>query len=127
MMMRIAAKVVGVFVVAMVMGGVVSGAEPVSLQWLEKGGPGMEVGVTWGVSWPPGVVKKGDGFVMKGSGGKGMSLQSWPLGYWPDGSVKWEGFATVAGTGSAGYEIAVADGAGAPVVAGSAVKVTEGE
>src|SRR4051794_24472640 len=92
-MMRIAAKWVEVLAVAaggMGVGGmrpVVGGAEPVSVQWLEKGGPGISTGVTWGVSFPRGAVKKGEGFVMKGSDGKGMALQAWPLGYWPDGSI----------------------------------------
>jgi hypothetical protein len=34
--------------------------------------------------------------------GKSLPLQSWPLAYWPDGSIKWTGFATVAGAGAAG-------------------------
>jgi hypothetical protein len=31
-----------------------------------------------------------------------MPLQSWPLAYWPDGSIKWTGFATVGGPDTIG-------------------------
>jgi hypothetical protein len=30
-----------------------------------------------------------------------LPLQQWPLAYWPDGSIKWTGFATVAHTAAA--------------------------
>src|SRR5262249_33477167 len=35
-------------------------------------------------------------FVLTGPDGKPLPLQSWPLAYWPDGSLKWSAFATVA-------------------------------
>src|SRR5436305_2893255 len=60
----------------------------VSLSWLGGAPPLMDAGVSWGVPWPRGTVRKGQTF---------GPLQSWDLAYWPDGSVKWTGFATVFG------------------------------
>ncbi len=34
--------------------------------------------------------------------GKALPLQSWPLAYWPDGSLKWSGLATIKPAGSLG-------------------------
>ena len=36
------------------------------------------------------------------AGNKQFPLQSWPLAYWPDGSIKWNGFATVVPAGFSG-------------------------
>ena len=69
--------------------------EAVQLNWLEKA-PLLPNGVSWGVPWPKGEVQKNQTFVLTSSDGKEMPLQSWPLAYWPDGSIKWSGFATVA-------------------------------
>src|SRR5947209_3982122 len=71
--------------------------EPVSLTWL--GNPSqleMKTGVSWGVPWPKGAVAKNQSFALRSADGKTLPLQTWPLAYWPDGSLKWSGFATVA-------------------------------
>jgi hypothetical protein len=34
--------------------------------------------------------------------GKAIPVQTWPLAYWPDGSLKWSGIATVVGTDAVG-------------------------
>ena len=68
--------------------------EPVKLHWL-NGMPGKPTGVSWGVPWPQGAVKTSRTFALT-SGDKVMPLQNWTLAYWPDGSVKWSAFATVA-------------------------------
>ena len=52
-------------------------------------------------------------------------MQTWPLAYWPDGSLKWSGFATVAGAGAAG-PFRIAPGDPAALAGGSAVAVREG-
>jgi hypothetical protein len=65
----------------------------VDVRWLE-GPPGTEVGVTWGVPWPRGTVRRDQTFVAA-EAGKPIPLQSWPLAYWPDGSIKFSGFAAV--------------------------------
>jgi len=58
--------------------------------------------VSWGVPWARGAVKNGQAFSLAGADGKALPLQQWALAYWPDGSLKWSGFATVAGPGNSG-------------------------
>ncbi len=70
----------------------------VAVDWLD-GTPLSEAGVSWGVPWPRGKVRKDQCFTLTASDGKALPLQSWPLAYWPDGSLKWSGLATVAGAG----------------------------
>ena len=72
-------------------------AEPVSLNWLGGTPPAVSTGVSWGVPWPRGTVQQNQGFTLTGADGTILPLQTWPLAYWPDGSLKWSGFATVAG------------------------------
>ena len=36
------------------------------------------------------------------AGGQRVEVQSWPLAYWPDGSLKWTGHAVTASAGLAG-------------------------
>jgi PcRGLX-like protein C-terminal alpha/alpha toroid domain/PcRGLX-like protein central beta sandwich domain/PcRGLX-like N-terminal RIFT barrel domain len=42
-----------------------------------------------------GVLKKRQAVSLKNMGGKELPAQFWPLAYWPDGSIKWMGVATV--------------------------------
>jgi len=74
----------------------------VSVHWLDGTPPPAETGITWGVPWPRGAVRKDQGFTLTGSDGKALALQTWPLAYWPDGSLKWSGLATVAAAGASG-------------------------
>lgn len=67
----------------------------VSLHWLGGRSPAIPAGVSWGVPWPRGTVEKGQSFILKSSAGDILPLQHWTLAYWPDGSIKWTGFATV--------------------------------
>ncbi|TDB78078.1 Tat pathway signal sequence domain protein [Micromonospora sp. KC723] len=66
-------------------------AEPaaVPLRWLEGGAPGALVGSTWGVPWPRGTLAQGQELSLTTAGGTAVPVQSWPIGFWPDGSVKW--------------------------------------
>ncbi|MGH8016763.1 MAG: hypothetical protein ACREIA_00465, partial [Opitutaceae bacterium] len=34
-------------------------------------------------------------FSLTDSSGQNLPLQTWPLAYWPDGSLKWSGFASI--------------------------------
>ena len=92
-------------------------AGDVAVNWLDQTAPGINSGVSWGVPWPKGAVPKGQSFTLKGADGKALPLQSWPLAYWPDGSLKWSGFATVAGAAATGPfqlatgTLAITDGA----------------
>jgi hypothetical protein len=67
--------------------------DPTEIHWLEGGVPGETVGTTWGVPWPRGKVMPSQTFAMQTADGKDVPLQSWPLGVWPDGSLKWSAHA----------------------------------
>lgn len=75
-------------------------AADVTLNLLDKKPLPVDSGVSFGVPWPRGAVKRSDDFILS-STVKRLPLQSWPLAYWPDGSIKWMGFATVVAGGSA--------------------------
>ncbi|MBW3636114.1 MAG: hypothetical protein KY445_06560 [Armatimonadetes bacterium] len=68
---------------------------PIALDWLKDGAPQSRCGVNWGVPWPQGKVQNGQSFALEG-GGAPLAVQSWPLAFWPDGSLKWTGHAFAA-------------------------------
>jgi hypothetical protein len=74
--------------------GTVVAPGDVSIRLLDGKALSLESGVSFGVPWPRGSVKPNATFRLT-SEGKHLPLQSWPLAYWPDGSLKWTGFATV--------------------------------
>jgi hypothetical protein len=98
--------------------------QPVSLNWLEREPP-VSCGVSWGVPCSRGMVRKDQSFTLTSHDGKTLPLQTWPLAYWPDGSIKWSGFATTAGPQSHG-PFALAPGRAAPAD-GPIVRVENGE
>ena len=59
--------------------------------WLDGAPPERHEGVTWGQPWPRGTRLARD-YRLAG----GEALQSWPLAWWPDGSIKWTGHAAPA-------------------------------
>src|SRR6266536_3263992 len=59
-----------------------------SLHWLE-GAPAVLPGTAFGVPWPRGTMKAVREFSLRGETGENVPVQSWPLAYWPDGSIKW--------------------------------------
>ena len=67
----------------------------VELKWLDTAKLQEGIGVSWGVPWPKGAVKKSQSFKLTTNDGNIIPVQSWPLAYWPDGTVKWTGFAAV--------------------------------
>jgi hypothetical protein len=93
----------------------------VAVNWVGDAPP-LTTGVSWGVPWPQGTVTKGQTFALKGPDGKAMPLQTWPLAYWPDGSLKFSGFATVAK--AAGPYLISAASAAAPA---STLSVQQGD
>ncbi len=97
-------------------------AAPVALHWLDGTPPPVTTGVSWGVPWPEGAVQKSQTFTLTGNNGAALPLQTWPLAYWPDGSIKWSGFATVGNPATAG-EFKLAQGS-APATTGPLVKAT---
>ncbi|MEU6119378.1 Tat pathway signal sequence domain protein [Streptomyces sp. NPDC047117] len=62
---------------------------PVELTWLEDGGLGAAPGSTVGVPWPKGAYEADQTFTLTDDGGRAVPVQTWPLAYWPDGSLKW--------------------------------------
>ena len=90
----------------------VSGS-PVSVQWLD-GAPPVETGLSFGVPWPRGAYQKEQSFSLTAADGQSLPIQTWPLAWWPDGSLKWSGVATVAAAGAAGpFRIAPGNGGSA--------------
>jgi hypothetical protein len=97
-------------VVACLAGAVRAAPAPVTVNWVGDA-PAVSTGVSWGVPWAQGTVPKEQAFALHGPDGRDMPLQTWPLAYWPDGSLKFSGFATVAGTAAGPYVISPADAA----------------
>jgi hypothetical protein len=83
---------------------------PVELRLLNKEASAMPAGISWGVPWPQGAVARDASFHLSSQETQ-LPLQSWPLAYWPDGSMKWSGFATVL-PGSVQGPVTVAAGKG---------------
>lgn len=69
----------------------------VPLRWLGDRPPALETGVSWGVPWRRGEVGDDAAFRLVTADGQTLPLQSWPMAFWPDGSVKWTGHATIGG------------------------------
>jgi len=95
----------------------------VTVNWVGDA-PAVAGGVSWGVPWAQGTVPKNQAFALTGPDGKTLPLQTWPLAYWPDGSLKFSGFATVAQ--AAGPYVISAAAAAAPQGAGLSVRNGKG-
>ncbi|MEV6761823.1 Tat pathway signal sequence domain protein [Streptomyces sp. NPDC051105] len=80
-------------------GAAAADADPVTLDWLEDGGLGAAPGSTVGVPWPMGAFQEDQTFALTDEDGKDVPVQSWPIGYWPDGSLKWTAHAVSSGNG----------------------------
>ena len=80
--------------------GIETAPAEVIVQLLDGKALPLESGVSFGVPWPQGSVQRNAVFRLT-SQGTSLPLQSWPLAYWPDGSLKWSGFATVVPAGLA--------------------------
>ena len=77
----------------------VSAADPVTLHWLGDTAPAAPNGITWGVPWPKGALQKDTSLALTTADGTALPLQTWPVAYWPDGSIKWSGHALTATPG----------------------------
>ncbi len=95
------------------------------LRWLDGGIPEIRPGTTWGVPWPRGAHRPGTPFAVKGGNGEAVPSQTWPLGYWPDGSLKWTAHAVAAGDG--GSEQLTVNAGEEPAAPDNPVRVTEAE
>ena len=72
--------------------------DSVPIGWLGDQAPSISSGVSFGVPWTKGDVQPDEQFVLTNHAGDSLPIQTWPLAYWPDGSLKWLGVATVTGT-----------------------------
>jgi len=59
------------------------------LSWLNQA-PAEKTGITWGVPWSKGTLARTESLKLEET-----RLQSWPMAFWPDGSVKWTGHAAL--------------------------------
>lgn len=82
-------------------------AQQVPLHWLTTA-PSTTTGVSWGVPWPQGLIKANTHFEIADSNGAIQPSQSWTLAYWPDGSIKWTGLATIADSTNQGLIVNIA-------------------
>jgi hypothetical protein len=62
------------------------------LHWLDGTSPTFPTGAAWGTPWPRGAVIADTAFSLHAEGAE-IPVQTWPLAYWPDGSLKWTGHA----------------------------------
>ena len=69
----------------------------VEISWLGKEAPLTPCGVSWGVPWARGTMASGHAVTARSADGNAIPTQSWPLAYWPDGSLKWSGLAIATG------------------------------
>jgi len=98
-------------------------ADPNALRWLEGPAPSLLPGTTWGMPWPRGRHARGTAFALRTGNDASVPVQSWPLAFWPDGSLKWTAHAMPADAPlAADYRIEP----GAPAAPARPVTVAEG-
>lgn len=69
------------------------GAPATPLRWLDGHKPARLEGATFGVPWPRGALRPNQAFSIRDGSGRATPAQSWPIAYWPDGSLKWSAHA----------------------------------
>ncbi|HEX8413691.1 MAG TPA: twin-arginine translocation signal domain-containing protein, partial [Sphingomicrobium sp.] len=74
-------------------------ALPSDLNWLDGAAPAAHEGQSWGYPWPRGTRYSSRGYQFTDDGGV-VPVQTWPLAWWPDGSIKWTGHAIPANAGA---------------------------
>ncbi len=91
------------------------------LRWLDEEPPRVLDGATFGVPWPRGALKPSQAFRIASRTGEDFAVQSWPIAYWPDGSLKWSAHAVAGGEGREGLSLVP----GKPKAPASPVTVTQ--
>lgn len=81
------------------------------VRWLDQRVPAFQPGVTWGMPWPRGRFPKKTDFKLEAESGQAVPLQSWPMAFWPDGSIKWSAHA-VASHSLQGERFVLSEGTG---------------
>ncbi|MEO6005859.1 MAG: hypothetical protein ABIZ04_25790 [Opitutus sp.] len=92
----------GLLLAQLVPAAAMGAAAPVRLHSLEPVPADLAQGISWGVPWAQGTVARDSSFSLVDAQGRTLLLQTWPLAYWPDGSLKWSGLATVVPAGLSG-------------------------
>lgn len=64
--------------------------------WLDDRAPDVPAGATWGMPWPRSKHSPRTRFSLRDRDGNRVPVQTWPLAYWPDGSLKWTAHAVAA-------------------------------
>lgn len=103
--------------------GVAPAAIGDDVAWLDEVAPVRDEGQSWGQPWPRGTRYRSGGYALVDAAGTREALQTWPLAWWPDGSIKWTGHALTAG-GARGRELKVAAGSASHGAAGVSVRET---
>ncbi len=67
------------------------------LLWLDGKPPLWDAGQSFGLPWPQGTLRRVERLAAQREDGTAVPVQSWPLAFWPDGSIKWSGHALPAG------------------------------
>jgi hypothetical protein len=77
------------------------------VRWLDGRDAPVPQGITWGTPWPRGAQRSARHFSLRAPDGRRHSLQSWPLAWWPDGSLKFTAHALPpqAGLGDGPFEV----------------------
>ncbi|PBK94821.1 hypothetical protein ARMGADRAFT_67922 [Armillaria gallica] len=71
-------------------------ADGVALKWVDGGAPPvLPTGTSFGIPWAQGQIDRTTPIALTSSGAS-IPIQTWPLAYWPDGSLKWTGHALAA-------------------------------
>jgi hypothetical protein len=78
---------------------------PVETAWLGGTPLAVPASAVWGMPWPRATLAKAAPLRAVSADGAAVPLQSWPLAYWPDGSVKWTGHAIAGPRPEAGLRI----------------------
>jgi hypothetical protein len=69
-------------------------AEQPLLSWIDGESPGqLSGGTTWGMPFARGSVSEIHQLSVRNPAGEAVPSQAWPLAHWPDGTLKWAGFA----------------------------------
>ncbi|MBE2214136.1 MAG: Tat pathway signal sequence domain protein [Opitutaceae bacterium] len=92
-------------------------------RWLDGAPPALASGATWGMAWPRGTLAGDTALAVHAPSGAAVPAQSWPLAWWPDGTLKWSAHAVPATPEAlaAGYDVLP----GTPATPGRALVVTE--
>jgi hypothetical protein len=113
-----------IFLGAMVPAGWSASPAGMELHWLAGKAPTLSPGTTWGVPWPRGTVARDTTFALRTKAGEAVPVQSWPLAYWPDGSLKWTAHAIGANAGLVD-DLMLTPGKSVALAAAVTVTVTE--